>query len=136
MKEHPMSTVSITATEVRPRLAADAARTAPATRLRLTRRGRRVLAAIAAAPVAAGLALAIVSGGGALASREDGAPAGTFDTVTVMSGESLWSIAEDVAPAADPRDVVDAIIDLNQLPSSAVAAGERLAIPAEYSTEG
>ncbi|WP_345752840.1 LysM peptidoglycan-binding domain-containing protein [Microbacterium rhizophilus] len=126
-----MSTVSITAYEVPARTRVSGARTA--TRLRLTRRGRRVLAAIAAAPVAAGLALAIVSGGGALASRDAGAPAGTFDSVTVMPGESLWSIAEEVAPAADPRDVVDAIIALNQLPSSAVAAGERLAIPAEYS---
>ncbi|KQY97145.1 hypothetical protein ASD19_09220 [Microbacterium sp. Root53] len=107
---------------------------APATRLRLTRRGRRVLAALAAAPVAAGLALAVISGGGALASREDGAPAGTFDTVTVMAGDSLWSIAEEIAPAADPRDVVDAIVALNQLQSSSVAAGERLAIPAEYSS--
>ncbi|WP_309068090.1 LysM peptidoglycan-binding domain-containing protein [Microbacterium sp.] len=118
-----MSTISITAPE------ATARAVAPATRLRLTRRGRRVLAALAAAPVAAGLALAVMNGGGALASRDAGAPVGTFATVTVMPGDSLWSIAEDVAPAADPRDVVDAIVALNQLPSSSVAAGERLSIP-------
>ncbi|GAB3278635.1 LysM peptidoglycan-binding domain-containing protein [Microbacterium lacusdiani] len=134
-----MTTVSITAYQapVRPARALRterAVRVAPATRLRVTRRGRRVLAALAAAPVAAGLALAVISGGGALASREDGAPAGTFDTVTVMAGDSLWSIAEEIAPAADPRDVVDAIVALNQLQSSSVAAGERLAIPAEYSS--
>ncbi|MER7798138.1 LysM peptidoglycan-binding domain-containing protein [Microbacterium sp. NPDC096154] len=128
-----MSTVSITAYEV----TAPAARVAaPATRLRLTRRGRRVLAALAAAPVAAGLALAVISGGNALASREEGAPAGTFDVVTVMPGDSLWSIAQEVAPAADPRDVVDAIIALNQLPGSVVAAGERLSIPVEYAAAG
>lgn len=125
-KEHPMSTISITAYEVQ----APVVRTSAApTRLRLTRRGRRVLAVLAAAPIATGLALAILSGGGAVASRDAGAPAGTFDTVTVMPGESLWSIAEEVAPGTDPRDAVEAIIALNQLPSSSVAAGERLSIP-------
>ncbi|MBO3663368.1 LysM peptidoglycan-binding domain-containing protein [Microbacterium stercoris] len=128
-----MSTVSITAYEV----STPAVRVAaPATRLRLTRRGRRVLAALAAAPVAVGLALAVMSGGGALASREDGAPAGTFDTVTVMPGDSLWSIAETVAPDTDPRDVVDAIVALNQLSSTSVLSGETISIPAEFSTAG
>jgi hypothetical protein len=133
-----MSTVSITAFEVpvRTRVSGTARTAAPATRLRLTRRGRRVLAALAATPIAIALGLAIVSGGSALASREDGAPAGTFDTVTVLPGESLWAIAEEVAPNSDPRDVVDAIISLNQLSSSAVMAGERLSIPAEYSSAG
>ncbi|GAA1739468.1 LysM peptidoglycan-binding domain-containing protein [Microbacterium paludicola] len=133
-----MSTVSITAFEVpaRTRVSGTARTAAPATRLRLTRRGRRVLAAMAATPIAIALGLAIVSGGSALASREDGAPAGTFDTVTVLPGESLWAIAEEVAPNSDPRDVVDAIISLNQLSSSAVMAGERLSIPAEYSSAG
>lgn len=128
-----MSTISITAYDVQ----VPAARaTAPATRLRLTRRGRRVVAALAAAPIVVALAFATISGGDALASREGGAPVGTFDTVTVMPGDSLWSIAEAVAPAADPRDVVDEIIALNQLASSSVMAGERLSIPAAYSTEG
>ncbi|MFL0411856.1 LysM peptidoglycan-binding domain-containing protein [Microbacterium paludicola] len=133
-----MSTVSITAFEVpaRTRVSGTARTAAPATRLRLTRRGRRVLAAMAATPIAIALGLAIVSGGSALASREDGAPAGTFDTVTVLPGESLWAIAEEVAPNSDPRDVVDAIISLNQLSSSAVMAGERLSIPAQYSSAG
>lgn len=129
-----MSTVSITAYEVPGH--GTTSRTTRSTRLRLTRRGRRVLAALAAAPVVAGIAIATIGGGSALASREDGAPAGSFDTVTVMPGESLWTIAQEVAPAADPRDVVDAIIALNQLPSSSVDAGERIALPAGYSAEG
>jgi hypothetical protein len=102
------------------------------TRLHLTTRGRRVIASIAALPAVIALALAIVSGGGALASGEGGAPAGTFEEVTVMPGDTLWSIAESVAPAADPRDVVDAIVRLNALPSGSVAAGETLSIPLEY----
>jgi Tfp pilus assembly protein FimV len=111
-----------------------AARTMPArhTRLRITRRGRRALAVLASLPAVVALTIAVVSGGAALASGEAGAPAGEFQTVTVLPGDSLWSIAEDVAPAADPRDVVDAIVRLNALGSSELAAGSTLAIPAEY----
>ena len=106
---------------------------ASATRLRLTVRGRRVLAALAAAPAVIALSLAILSGGGALASGETSAPAGTFEQVTVMPGDTLWSIAEEVAPHDDPRDVVDAIMRLNALPSGSLTAGQSLAVPLEYS---
>jgi len=103
-----------------------------ATRLRLTTRGRRILVAAAALPAVVALSIAVVSGGSALASRGASAPSGSFTSVTVASGESLWSIAEHVAPGADPRDVVDAIVRLNALDGVAVAAGQRLSIPAEY----
>jgi len=103
-----------------------------ATRLRLTTRGRRVLAGLAAAPIAAALALAAVSGGTALASHDAGAPAGTFETVTVSAGDSLWGIAQRVAPHADPRDVVDAIVRLNALEGVAITPGEELSVPVEY----
>ena len=92
-----------------------------------------MLAAAAALPAVVALSVAMISGGSALASRDAGAPAGSFATVTVSSGDSLWSIAEEVAPAADPRDVVDAIVRLNALHGVAISAGQRLAIPAEYS---
>ncbi|MBN9169323.1 MAG: LysM peptidoglycan-binding domain-containing protein [Microbacterium sp.] len=104
----------------------------PATRLRLTRRGRRVLTGIVAFPVAVAIAAAVIGGGAALASHEAGASSGSFTTVTVGAGDSLWSIAETVAPGADPRDVVDAIVHLNALDGVVVTPGEKLAIPAEY----
>lgn len=102
------------------------------TRLRLTVRGRRVVAAIAALPLACALGLAVMSGGSAIASKDLGSPAGSFATVTVSSGDTLWSIAEAVAPGADPRDVVDDIVRLNGLDGAGVMVGERLAIPADY----
>ncbi|WP_278101281.1 LysM peptidoglycan-binding domain-containing protein [Microbacterium proteolyticum] len=108
--------------------------TAPTTRLRLTARGRRVFAFLAALPVVVALALAVVGGGAALASNETGAPTGAFTEVTVMSGETLWSIAEDVAPASDPRDVVAEIARLNALENGSVTAGQRIAIPAAYAS--
>ncbi|WP_422880324.1 LysM peptidoglycan-binding domain-containing protein [Microbacterium gawkjiense] len=105
------------------------------TRLRMTTRGRRVLATLAALPAVVALGVGILSGGGALASGDAGASAGSFDTVTVMPGESLWSIAQDIAPDSDPRDVIDEIVRLNALSSSAVDAGQSIAIPATYSAQ-
>lgn len=103
-----------------------------ATRLRLTARGRRLLAACAALPAVVALAVVVLSGGSALASAELGAPSASFVTLTVSAGESLWSIAERVAPSADPRDVVDAIVRLNALEDVTVSAGQQLSIPAQY----
>lgn len=112
-----------------------AALAAPRTRLRLTARGRRVFAGLAALPVVAGLAIAAIAGGGAAMGSDESAPADAFETVTVLSGDSLWTIAQSVAPGHDPRDVVDAISHLNQLPGGALVAGQELSIPAEYAAE-
>ncbi|MFD5216015.1 LysM peptidoglycan-binding domain-containing protein [Microbacterium sp. NPDC058345] len=119
-----MSTISI-----QPPMTARTA--APATRLRLTARGRRVLLALASAPVAAGIVFSALAGGSALASGEQAAVP-SFETVTVMPGDTLWSIAADAAPDADPREVVDAIMRLNSLPSGMIQTGTTLALPAEY----
>lgn len=109
---------------------------APRTRLRLTARGRRFFAWLAALPLIAALAVAAVAGGGAaLGSFAEGEQGQEFATVTVLSGDSLWSIAQMVAPERDPRDVVDAITHLNQLQGGMLVAGQELAIPAEYSAE-
>ncbi|MFT4135523.1 LysM peptidoglycan-binding domain-containing protein [Microbacterium sp.] len=105
---------------------------APVTRLRLTVRGRRVLAAAASIPAVVALSVAIVSGGGALASDERATPEPEFATVSVLPGDSLWSIAETIAPGEDPRDVVDAVMRLNGLTTSALDVGQSLAIPHEY----
>lgn len=100
------------------------------TRLHLTRRGRAVLTALIAVPIVIGASALAVNAGGAAAS--DHAAASSFAHVTISSGESLWQVAEKVAPSADPRDFVAAIVDLNQLPSVLVRPGQRLAIPTEY----
>ncbi|GAA3758876.1 LysM peptidoglycan-binding domain-containing protein [Microbacterium kribbense] len=106
------------------------------THLRLTVRGRRVLAGLVALPLAAAIFVAVLGGGSALASRDAGAPSGSFSTVTVVAGDSLWSIAQRVAPGADPRDVVDAIVSLNALEGAVLVPGEKLALPVEYAPAG
>lgn len=61
-------------------------------------------------------------------------PAGSSATiaeVTVLPGESLWSIAGSVAPDRDPRVVIEEILALNGLTSSTVQRGVILRVPIE-----
>ena len=108
-----------------------AVRPVTTTRLRLTTRGRRVLLALAALPVAIGIAFSVIAGGSALASGEHAAPV-SFETVTVLPGDTLWGIAADVAPDTDPRVVIDAIKRLNNLSSGAIQVGSEIAIPVAF----
>lgn len=99
--------------------------------LRLTRRGRVVFTTLAALPIVAGALVLAVNGGGAIAgdASQQGA---AFDYISVPPGESLWTLAVELAPQEDPRELVAAFIELNQLSTSQVQAGQRLAIPAGY----
>jgi len=126
-----MSTISIQAPLTLPVAAAAGARAAT-TRLRLTARGRRVLLGLAAAPVVAGVAFSLLAGGSAIASGQAAEPV-EFETVTVLPGDSLWSIAADAAPQVDPREVVEDIKRLNNLSSGMIQVGASIAIPTAYS---
>jgi hypothetical protein len=99
-------------------------------RLRLTQRGRAFLFTLAATPLVVAALLFALNGGGATASLEGSDAA--FQYVTVDTGETLWQLAEELAPAADPRDVIAEIVRLNQLESPDVYAGQQLAIPSQY----
>ncbi len=98
--------------------------------LRLTRRGRVVIGMLVLVPLLGMLAGFTIAGASAAAT--DSSSQTQFQYLTVQSGESLWSIAEMIAPEADPRDVVADIARLNNLDGSSVQAGQRLAIPAAY----
>jgi hypothetical protein len=103
-------------------------RPAPRARLRITPRGRRLLAFLVALPLVV-LAIVIgINGGGATATDESG----TLTYVTVGAGDTLWQIAEELAPQSDPRDVIADIVSLNRLETQSLVAGESLAIPARY----
>jgi len=52
-----------------------------------------------------------------------------FIYVTVMSGDSLWAIAERHDSGRDPRDFIQDVVSLNNLSDTVVSAGMRLAIP-------
>jgi len=104
----------------------------PQPRLRITRRGRAVLTLLVAVPLAIAAAVTGIGALGAAAGTQGSAA--TFSYVTVEPGESLWQVAQEVAPTADPRDVVADILTLNNLSSGEVQPGQRLAIPAQYSS--
>jgi LysM repeat protein len=95
------------------------------TTLRITRRGRFVLATLIAVPVVA--VSLLVTSPGALA--ESTPVSNDFDYVTVMSGDTLWSIAELIDPTGDPRDTIAELMTLNQLSSASLSPGQELAIP-------
>jgi nucleoid-associated protein YgaU len=47
----------------------------------------------------------------------------------VRGGDTLWSIAGRVAPDADPRAVVDALVRANHLRDAAISPGQTLRVP-------
>jgi hypothetical protein len=49
--------------------------------------------------------------------------------VVVRPGQSLWSVAENADPNADPRLVIQQIAQLNALTTDIVMAGQRLWVP-------
>jgi hypothetical protein len=93
--------------------------------VRLTRRGRMTLAllGLATAGVVLGIAHASAPGAGSSAVADRSSlPA----VVTVQAGDTLWSIAGQVAPGRDPRAEVDDLQRINHLASVALVAGQVL----------
>ncbi len=94
-------------------------------RLRLTRRGRALAAAVAVLATLT-MSLAVTERMQALHEPASVVPATAPVEVVVAPGETLWSIAERVAPGRDPRGVVDQIRRVNDLRGGEVQAGQTL----------
>jgi LysM repeat protein len=93
----------------------------------LNRRGRLARTCVV-------LSLAIVLGSVVSAKAGAGttsAPAasGSFVTVTVAPGETLWSLANRLSSGSDVRSLVSEIITVNSLASVDLSAGQRIRIP-------
>ena len=99
------------------------------TRVRLTPRGRRAILTLLAVPAVAFGVFGVAQATSAEAGSEVADV--TFETVTVQPGDTLWGIAQEIAPNDDPRDVIIEIQDLNGI-SGAVQAGATLSIPTQY----
>jgi LysM repeat protein len=90
-------------------------------------RRRRVLAVVFVIVSLLGLAMALVQPQSAGASADAGKA--DFTYVYVQSGDTLWSIATNYAPEKDPQQEIADIKNLNNLDSSTVVPGQRLALP-------
>ncbi len=110
-------------------------RTVPASPVRLTRRGKIVVGALVALAVAGVTALIWFAIAG---QAEAAGPAGlgngvaaahTMTRVVVRPGDTLWSIAVRTDPTADPRAVIQEIIDDNALRATAIQVGQVLYVP-------
>lgn len=86
---------------------------------------RRRLALVGALLVALALASVLVES--LLGARGAGAvrPVSTV-AVVVQPGDTVWSIAASIDPGADPRPIVDAIVEANG--GASLVAGQRLEI--------
>jgi LysM repeat protein len=96
--------------------------------LRLTRRGR-IVVAVAAALLLAALSLVIAASAQATNHPVPRTAQQGLAQVVVSPGQSLWSVAENADPNADTRVVVQQIIELNGLTGDVVFAGQRLWVP-------
>jgi hypothetical protein len=103
------------------------------TRVRLTRRGRIVVAGLITASVVLVAALAWLAGTAKADAAGSGVPSSavyhSLHSVVVLPGQSLWSIATRYEPGSDPRNVIQEIIDLNALSGTSVQPGQHLWLP-------
>lgn len=100
----------------------------------LTRRGRLLfrglplLVAVAVLTAAASFFGGLLMAPAAVSSDRAGA---ALETVTVMPGDNLWTIATTAAPEADPYQTMSRIADLNSLQGRELEVGTVLFVPAE-----
>ena len=98
----------------------------PVTRgVRLTRRGRAVLLLVVALVLL--VAGSVGRTGSQAATFTETGPA--LQQTTVQSGETLWSVAQRIAPDNDPREVIAQIRRINHLQGSSLRAGQQLLLP-------
>ena len=101
--------------------------------VRLTRRGRRLVAALVIGVVIVAVTVLWMSVAGSVqASSHDsaqGSPYQGMTQVVVRPGQTLWSIAAAAEPSGNSWAVVQQIINVNALSSASVQAGQLLWVP-------
>jgi len=126
--------IAVPPAALRPAAAPRPARRMPAAQpaaspLRLTRRGRVVVAGLAVLLVSV-LSLLVAGAAQATSHAAPLSAAGHgLGQVVVRPGQSLWSVAESADPDADTRLVIQQILKLNALNGDTVFAGQQLWVP-------
>ncbi len=93
--------------------------------VRLTRRGRTLLLAALVAVLFGAFSLGRSASEAAPVAQAQPA----VEQVTVLSGESLWTVARRIAPDNDPREVIAQIRRVNGLTGSQLRVGQQLLLP-------
>jgi len=97
--------------------------------LRLTPRGR----GLARLAVISSLSILLLSGyaafNGATAGSNSESISSPYLKISIKPGDTLWSIAEGIAPQADRRALVADIVEVNNLKSPNLQAGQKIYIP-------
>jgi nucleoid-associated protein YgaU len=92
-----------------------------------------VVAALALALTAAVVVLIWLTAAGGAAASDHGVPAnGAYQGLTqvvVRPGQTLWSIAAAAEPSADPRAVIQQIVEANALSGVTIHTGQLLWVP-------
>ena len=65
----------------------------------------------------------------ATATAQTSTAAAQFEYITVSAGQTLWDLAEQIAPNTDPQDWMQDVVNLNGLTSTDLKPGQRLALP-------
>lgn len=79
------------------------------------------------------MAVGVALGLGVIGERGVAGPArpAAARAVVVHRGDTVWAIAQRVVgPSADPRPMVQALIEANHLRGGLISLGERLVVPA------
>ena len=101
--------------------------------VRLTRRGRRVVAGLVIGVVIVAVTVLWMSVAGSVQASSHGSAAGSpyqgMTQVVVRPGQTLWSIAAAAEPSGNSWAVVQQIISVNALSSASVQAGQLLWVP-------
>ena len=95
---------------------------------RLSRKARLVRTAVLLALVITGVNQ-FGQFSGAQATNESATNIGSVHYVSVRSGDTLWSMAQRLAPNTDPRDWIDRVTVMNNLGTAGIWAGQRIAVP-------
>jgi hypothetical protein len=104
----------------------------PSVSFKLSRRGRRIRSVVILALLISGFNLFAQISSGAQAtdtSLSASSVSKNVEYVSVRSGDTLWTMAGDLAPNSDPREWIKQVVWLNSLSSIDLVAGQRLAIP-------
>jgi LysM domain len=106
---------------------------APPSGLRLTRRGRLVLSVFALALILGLITILWATLANGAQAASEGTRTGSvyqgLHRVTVLPGQTLWTIAHHAEPSADPRTVIPEIMQINAISSTNLQPGQQLWVP-------